>query len=197
MSSPAVSSGVKFGLIVGALAVVSNILSVVFTQSVGAPPTAGDTAAAQAYLQRAAPELALLFLVGLVIFVVNIILYLMSGRSAAKQTGTVGSGAVAGLITGIIGGIVGAVLSIGFNAAGLSTSPSNTAALGASTLVAVAIGAAIVGLAIDAGIGAGLGALGGLMGRSAYQKANAATMPMGIPGSYPPPPGGYPPQPMQ
>lgn len=197
MSNPAVSAGVKFGAIIVALGIVSRIISVVFTQALGTPPAAGDPEAARAYLEKAGPTLLLLAGFGIVFFVVNVVLFLMAGRSAAKQTGTVGSGAIAGLIAGVLGGIVGAIIEIVLSAAGISTSPSSTGTvLSASALLAITIGAAIFGILIDAGIGAGLGALGGLMGRSAFQ-ATAATTPMGVPGAYPPPPGGYPPQPMQ
>src|SRR5579884_53467 len=98
MSNPSVRAGLRFGAIIAVLGIISSIVGVIFTQSVGPAPAPGDPAATQAYLQKAAPALLLVGAIGFIIFLVNLLLFLLAGRAAAKQTGTVASGAIAGLV---------------------------------------------------------------------------------------------------
>lgn len=186
MKNPAMRYGLIFGVILAVLGVANSVRSLV----TGAYANAGSGTVDAAGT-----------LIGLALLVIGIVLYLLAGRSAAAQTGRVGTGAVAGLIAGLVSSVVGAIvlIAIVLGAPVPSIPASATGTLTQDQFATIyrgaAIGGAIVSIAFAAGIGAGLGALGGLMGKSAYEKTHPP-MPMGMPGAYPPPPG-FPNQPMQ
>ena len=63
-------------------------------------------------VQRAGIGRGLVFLVGALAFIVYVVLYVVAGILAARATGNVGSGAVAGLLAAIIGSVSGAAAQI-------------------------------------------------------------------------------------
>ena len=89
MSNPAVRAGVIYGLIVAVVGAITTAISIAVTMSLGDLSSETDP---QVLLQRAGGTLALIGGVGIVAFIVNIVLYLMAGRSAASKTGKVSSG---------------------------------------------------------------------------------------------------------
>ena len=202
--NPAVRNGFLFGIIIAVLGAVNTAVSYFTT------PTSA-TAAPSAF-----------GLLGCLFFLVYLALFFVAGMMTARQTGTVGSGAIAGLIAGLVGGIVGGILGVIIvivrppdvsSAAGSTLSPSE---LQTAIIIGAIVGVIVV-LLLEAGLGAGLGALGALVGRGQYQSQHPAvayqdSMYQGIPqpgyppqagypapGAYPPPPAapGYPPQPGQ
>lgn len=107
-------------------------------------------------------------------FLVSVLFYVLAGRAAAVQTGSIRSAALAGLLTALVSGAIGLV-NVGVQ---LLVDPSVFAPMQNSvthsrlpTGIAIAASAigALWGLAIALAIGAGLGALGGLLGRRAAQ----------------------------
>lgn len=105
-------------------------------------------------------------------------LYFIAGMLTARKTGTVGSGALTGLVAAVFGALVGGAISVALVITVIAPQiqvPA-TSAITQSQLTAIIIGGAILGLVVGSvfggAIGAGLGALGGLVGRSSYQKAN-------------------------
>jgi hypothetical protein len=106
--------------------------------------------------------------------------FFLIGLFAARQTGRVRTGTLAGLITGLSSGLIGAIFGImqlmlngsqitqALNQAmqkaqqqGRSISPGQ---LHTIATVGIVVGL-IVTVAVELGLGAGIGALGGLMGR--------------------------------
>src|SRR5260370_13693897 len=120
--------------------------------------------------QRAGIGRGLVFLVGALAFIVYVVLYLVAGILAARATGNVGSGAVAGLLAAIIVSVSGAAAQI------ITFVPNGSRAVGGvgfgrlshrpGFLLVVLIVRLIIVVALSAGIGAGVGALGGLIGLS-------------------------------
>ncbi|HLG64520.1 MAG TPA: hypothetical protein VKY19_21460 [Ktedonosporobacter sp.] len=116
-------------------------------------------------------------LLTLLVFLLGLAAYFVAGILAAKKTGKVSTGTLAGLWTGGIYGVIGFVVSMvlffsvnlprlmaNFNNLPSSTSTSADAFRAGATIGGVAF--AIFGIAFAIGLGAGLGALGGLIGKS-------------------------------
>ncbi len=194
MRHPVVRAGLIFGLIVGVLRAADLgagvAVELVFGNQLSDP---------QIFASQALPYLLLISLASFLLFFVALALYLLAGVFAARETGGVGSGSIAGLIAGAIAGVIGAAITIGVYASGLNpttsslTTPADPSA--STVLLIFAIMSSVVGIALDIGFGAGMGALGGLIGKSAYEKGRPA--PAAMPGMYVPPwvyaPGAYPP----
>jgi hypothetical protein len=188
-----VRSALIFGLIVAALRGLQQGAGIFIALSAADQSTDPGTVDGQL------PTLLLLVgLAGIILFFVNLGLYLLAGMFAARQTGSVGSGSVAGMLAGALAGVVGAAITIGTYATGLQL-PGLTGSTPIPPeqyqffIIVVAVGA-VMGVAFDIGYGAGLGALGGLIGRSSYERTHPIPPPM--PGIYAPPwvyaPGAYP-----
>jgi hypothetical protein len=111
-------------------------------------------------------------------FIVSLALFFVAGMLAAKQTGKVSTGTLAGMWTGIVYGIINLVVSlVVFFAISLPRvvallNDSSTAIRTAAIVGGVA--AAIFGALFAVGFGAGMGALGGLLGKS---QSNVPTTP--------------------
>ena len=165
----------------------------------------GVIGALNALLALTPMGLAVRGLVGILIFLVALAGFLVTGMLTARQTGTVGSGAISGLLAGIIYAVIAYVVnavvvildpSAITSALNTALGPSGAANPPLPTQQLVLISAVVdvvCGGLLLAGIGAGMGALGGLIGQSQYrgknpQPAFGAPYP-GMPGAYPPPPG--------
>jgi len=117
-------------------------------------------------------------IVSCVNFLVALALPFIAGMLAARRTGRVGDGSLAGLVTGAAGALFGGVASVVviLTLVAPSLQPPEGSVFTPSQLQDILIGGAIFGLVggllLDSGLGAGLGALGGLVGRSSYEKAN-------------------------
>ena len=90
-----------------------------------------------------------------------IIVLLVIGALAAKRTGKINTGALAGLWSGMAGGVITAVTSFVVLMASATYSYYNYASIAALSLSFI-----IVLILVALGLGAGLGALGGLIGQS-------------------------------
>lgn len=150
------------------------------------------------------------FLLGCVVFLATLGLTFVAGLLAARRTGKVGTGVLAGLIAGAFGALVGSgarlVVILTAVAPGVQAPPGST--LTSSQFQALLIGTAIVYfilvVLLDGGVGAGMGALGGLVGANNYRKATPGyppPFPPGMPGqpggAWPPGQYPYPPYPPQ
>lgn len=122
------------------------------------------------------------------VFLALLGLTFVAGMLATRRTGSVGDGSLAGLVAGAMGALVGGVTNIVviLTLVAPGYQPPADSVLSQSQMQQFLVGGAILGvvggLALDAGLGAGLGALGGLVGKSSYQKANT---PMYQPPFYP------------
>lgn len=192
-----VRAGFIFGIVNALVGVIGTVIEIAVVSS--APARASDETV-NAYFQRIAAQLLIIGAVGIVLLVVNLVFYLLAGRSASARSGTVAGGAIGGLLTAVVSGVIGLIIGVAINSAGLVTSLQTSLSTSATPRgPGLTIIGGLVGIVVGAAIGAGVGALGGLWGKSAYDKANPP-MPMGMPGAYPPgayppPPGAYPPPP--
>ncbi|HLW01917.1 MAG TPA: hypothetical protein VKT82_24900 [Ktedonobacterales bacterium] len=134
----------------------------------------------------ALPTLGLLgTLIDLVVWLVG---FFVIGLFAARHTGRVGTGALAGLVTGLVTGLIGVlfgIVEIASNGAQFTQALNNAAQqaqqqgqnISSSELHTIAVVGIIIGLfitvAVELGLGAGIGALGGLVGRSQAPQAAA------------------------
>ncbi|GAC1312758.1 MAG: hypothetical protein NVSMB27_49020 [Ktedonobacteraceae bacterium] len=140
--NPAFRQGLLFGILLGLLSIVFNVilsLAGLSTLFIGAIMT---TFTGSGYL---------ISIVGLI---VAILVYLVAGMRAAQQTGRVGTGALAGLWTGLIGAVITWVYALVFYA-----NPPTIVAPQLSSIVL----SAILSIALTLLFGAGVGALGGLL----------------------------------
>lgn len=202
--NPAVRNGFLFGIIIAVLGIINSVVSYFTT------PTSSSATTPNAF-----------GLLGCLFFLVYLALFFVAGMMTARQTGTVGSGAITGLIAGLVGGVVSGIVGVVVvvirppvvDTAGTNLTQSE---LQTAIIIGAIVGVVLV-LLVEAGLGAGLGALGALVGRGQYQTQHPAaayqdSMYQGIqqpgyppqpgypaPGAYPPPPAapGYPPQPGQ
>ncbi len=114
--------------------------------------------------------------------VVWLIAFFVIGLFAARQTGSVRTGALVGLVAGLIGGLISVLFVIiqiatngqqitqALNQAGVSPGALNT-----SDVVGIVF-ALIVIVALEVGLGAGSGALGGLVGRRLGRSATSTSV---------------------
>lgn len=150
---------------------------------------------------------SLSLLLTVLVFLFGIAAYLIAGWLAAKQTGKVSTGTIAGLWTGVFYGIIGAIATVVTIATNLSSRLTQVQDLAnqiqlpvhytPGLLLAGAFIDALLGLAFAIGIGSGIGALGGLIGRSQAPKQPYPAYPyppmyQGMP-PYQQPPQGMPP----
>jgi|SRR5690349_18818186 len=155
---PAIRSGIQYGLIGGAVELVLLLLE-----------AANGTASAPGVLHNASGFISV---VAVALSLYGILIYAFAGRLAAKQTGTIRSGALAGLVAAIVAGVISLILTplqvllapatLDF----MSQMESGGGALTGGAFVAVQLLLTL----IDLGFGAGLGALGGLVGRRSYRQ---------------------------
>lgn len=193
---PAMKWGLIFGIVIGALSLINVLLrfATLGTRSLatGSPFFGGF---------------------GCLFLLIGLALLFISGILAARESGRVGTGAIAGLIAGLIGGVVSAivtivaVLSVPFSyfveaahrgARGSALTPGQIHNIAQIALVVIII-AEIVAIGVEGGIGAGLGALGGLIGKGQRGEAPPGMQPPPYQTPYgtPPPPytnPAYPPQ---
>lgn len=122
---------------------------------------------------------------GLVGTLINLVVWLVGffviGMLAARQTGRVGTGSLAGLVTGLISGVISAlfgVIEILANSSQITNAINQAQqnaqqqgqTISSSELHTIVVVGVIIGLVIsvafELGLGAGIGALGGLVGRN-------------------------------
>lgn len=159
---PAMKWGIIFGIIIGALGLIDVLLRFA-------------TAGARSF----ATSSPFFGGFGCLFSLIDLALLVVAGILAARESGRVGTGAVAGLIAGLIGGAVRAiitivaVLSLPFSffveaarrgARGSTLTPGQIHNIAQIALVVIII-AEIIAIGVEGGIGAGLGALGGLIGK--------------------------------
>src|SRR5215469_4947625 len=184
--NPALRWGLICGGATGLLAAISGIVQL------------AQLASGESALRLQAAGFSLLFTC--VFFLVDLALFFVAGMMTARQTGTVGTGTMAGLIAGLGVGIVGAVFAVisvvaakpGTYTAGFPTGTGPQ--LSQSFIVTASILSSIIRVLLFAGLGAGLGALGALAGRDASPaaRANAGGFAYYPPPPPPPPGAGYP-----
>lgn len=112
---------------------------------------------------------------GYVAFLIYLALYFGAGALAARDTGSVTTGAMAGLVAGSAGTAAGGLISILVIAGNLHTYAEANGLTRAGFRPAAIVILAVIFLAIAvllaAGFGAGLGALGGMVGRARHRVA--------------------------
>lgn len=200
MQSSSGNPAVRWGVIFGIILVVVDLLSTGLRYATGGAHSFASTNAA-------------LTGVGCIFTLIGLAVLFVAGIFAARDTGRVGTGAVAGLIAGVIGGIIAAIVgvivlatlpanifeeAIRQSASGGTLTPTQVHNLAQVSRVIAYIGT-IIGILVEVGLGAGLGALGGLIGKGQYRGPVAAyqsSMYQGM-GQMPgqPPAPGYPQQP--
>jgi len=203
---------VKWGLIFGGLLILLALINL------GIEFATGTQTAATSPSPLASMHLGASLLQGCIVFLIELALFFVAGLLTARENGRVGSAAIAGVIAGALAAIVGAIIT----AVTLLSRPLTTIVPpGArmtpdqyhSFLLTIVIIGVIIGVAFDIGIGAGMAALGGLVGKSQFDRthlgqpmaetyytpmAPAPGYPVHPQGSYPQggyPQGGYPPAP--
>lgn len=179
---PAIRNGLIFGAILGVLGLGNTLVQwLAGAYSVSTRTTNGFTTV---NLNNTGPS----SLLQCVLFLAMLALTFVAGILAARRTGKVGSGSIAGLVTGVVGaltgGIVGLVTIITLVAPGLQAPADSTMSTGQvqALLIGATIFGVIVGLAVDVGIGAGMGALGGLIGANSYRNAAPVAPAQAYPG---------------
>jgi len=156
---PSVQQGLIFGIIVGVLLVINEILT--------------NLANFGAIYPAAISSLILIIYAILVL--VGLFVYAVAGFRASAQTGRIAPGTIAGLIAGVIGGIIGFIVTLIIAIATASTAAQRAQALAnqahvhfqytSSIIITAALGVALFGLAATIGLGAAFGAIGGSIGR--------------------------------
>ena len=188
-SKAAIRWGIIFGVIIGIIGIVDNVI---IRAALGPVLTSGD----QQRIVNASGGLLALSCVPCLLYLA---LLFVSGIFPARDTGNVAQGAIGGLIAGFVGvlisGVAGLILDA-VNPMTISTSAGTTSSINPVGLGVVGV---VIDLVILSALGAGLGALGGLVGKNQYRGPVAGYQPsmyqgMGQQPGYPPPPG-YPQQP--
>ncbi len=195
---PAIRWGVIFGVIIGIIGIVDNVI---IRAAFGSVLSSGN----QQQLVNASGGLLALSCVPCLLYLA---LLFVSGIFPARDSGRVSQGAIGGLIAGVVGEIISGIVGLILDAINPMTIPSSAGTT--STISPVGLGAVglIIALVILGALGAGLGALGGLVGKNQYRGSVAGYQPsmyqgLGQQPGYPPPPGypqqpqGYPPPPQQ
>jgi len=191
-TNPTMRNGLLFGALLGALGAV-NILIQGLTGALHA-----EARTVNGFTSVNVLDTGTAALLGCVVFLALLALTFTAGMLAARGTGQVGSGALAGLLAGVVGALVGSAANLAVIVAAVA--PTLQAPAGSAMtqqevqalLIGTTIGGAIFGLLLYAGIGAGLGALGGLVGANTWRRAHSAPTASYYPG-YP----GYPGMPAQ
>jgi hypothetical protein len=132
-------------------------------------------------------------------YLLYLALVFAAGVMTARQTGSVGSGALAGLLAGgvsaLVTGAVAVILALVFRHTPFSLGATSARHASDTFIVSVisALISAIAGLLIWSGLGAGLGALGALVGQRQFRAAHPELAQRRLYASAPSP--GYPPLP--
>jgi hypothetical protein len=182
MRNPAMRAGLIFGLMNAVIGAIGTGVVIAVASAAPARLTGEDN---QTYGRLIVSYALIIGAVALVLIVINLVLYLLAGRSAAAKDGSAATGALAGIVTAVVAGLIGIVISVAINVVGVTTALQTSTSTTVRGSGALHVIGDIFLLALGAAFGAGLGALGGLIGRGAYQKAQAGAMPMGMPGGYP------------
>jgi len=156
---------VRAGVIYGAIGGVIVYIQVALAAAVGTPASPGPLRSNQGISGLAS-------FVGLALSIYGLLIYVFAGRLAARQTGTVISGAIAGLVAGVVASIITAPLTVilASVAPELAAGVDQLATLGGTLSGAALVIVWIAGSILSFGLDAGLGALGGLLGRRAYRR---------------------------
>lgn len=179
---------VKWGFIFGGALLILGLINLGIQYASGSFDP--NTAAEAARTGRFGPLLAL----GCLFFLLEVGIYLLAGMLTARENGRVGSAAIAGLIAGLVYAVIGSVVEV----LTLKNTLSQSLTIASSTrldsiFIVVAIIATVLVFAFSGGIGAGIGALGGLIGRSQYERSHPAPLMEGSLYTPMPPNAGYPP----
>jgi len=187
---------IKWGLIFGGLIIVVALINFGIEYATGTvnvaatPATVGRLSLGASLAQSC------------IVFLIEAALYFLAGMMTARENGRVGSGSVAGLIAGALYGVVAAIFGVITIVMRRDTLFANSSRITPSTaqtiIIVIAIFVVVLVIAFEIGLGAGIGALGGLLGRSQYERTHPAQpmvgsfyTPMSPPSAYPP--SGYPP----
>ncbi len=192
----------RWGLIFGGILILLDLINLsieYLTGTLNAATTATLTSTASL-------NIGATIIQGCVVFLIEVGLYFGAGVLTARENGRVGSASVAGLIAGGLAGIVSSIAGVvvlQMRPIVLPASVNMSASSYHSFIIVISIISAVFGLLFAMGIGAGLGALGGILGRSQFEKthpmqpmAESFYTPMAPAGGFPPagyPPAGYPP----
>lgn len=107
-------------------------------------------------------------LAGCVIFIALLVLWFEVGDVAARQTGHVSVGAVAGAISGFFGGV-----GVGLGSPVAEIQNGRLLSPGVLGVIVGIVFTVLVASLLFLGIGGGVGALGGLLGKSRHDHAKA------------------------
>ncbi len=154
-SSLAVVWGLVCGSVYLALAVLAHFVGIAIDRQIGAL-TVGQA----------------------VLLVVELALFAVAGVLAARRTGRIESGALAGVVAGLVVGVCSFLLLLG--GALILRQQIHTQGLHSATLRAIYIAALVrsgVGIGLSAVVGLALGALGGLVGRGSSDGRPPAAQP--------------------
>lgn len=168
---PIRTNGLLFGILLGALGLGNTVIQWL----TGAYQF--QTRTVNGYTSVTGRDFGPASLLGCVLFFAMLGLTFLAGILAARKTGKVGTGAVAGLIAGGLGALIGGIgttLVLAFVVAPGLQVPSDgltTDNQMRTILIGGAVFALLLSLVFDGGVGAGMGALGGLIGASRYRKS--------------------------
>lgn len=180
---------VRWGLIFGGLLLIVGLINLAIQFAMGSlDPNAATAIAAQP--GRIGPLLGL----GCLFFLIEGSLFFLAGMFTARENGRVGSAAIAGLIAGVVYAIIGAIVEVlTLNGRFSQMLPNVSAARLQSIFIVVAIIVVILIFVFSGGIGAGIAALGGLVGRSQYERTHIPPLMQGSMYTPMAPMGGQPP----
>jgi hypothetical protein len=179
---------VKWGLIFGGLLLLVGIINLAIQYASGSLNPDAATIAAQP------GRIGALLGLGCLFFLIEATLFFLAGMFTARENGRVGSAAIAGLIAGEVYAVIAAIVEvITLNGRFAQILPNASAARLHSYVFVITIVVVLLVFVFGGGIGAGIAALGGLMGRSQYERAHPAPLmegsfytPMAPTGGYPP-----------
>ena len=180
---------VKWGLIFGGLLLLVGLIDLGIQFATGSlDPNAATAIAAQP--GRIGPLLGL----GCLFFLIEVSLFFLAGMFTARENGRVGSAAIAGLIAGVVYAVIAAIVEvITLNGRFAQILPNASAARLQSIFIVVAIIVVLLVFVFSGGIGAGIAALGGLVGRSQYERTHTPPLMQGSMYTPMAPMGGQPP----
>jgi|SRR5579884_1361534 len=185
----AFQQGLIFGIILAVVEAAIQIINLLTSNTNPATATSSGMGA----------QLGLALILGGFGFLLGLAAYFVAGIMAAKKTGKVSTGTLAGLWTGAVYGVIGFVVTLillftvtlpRLNALGSSYPGMSSTNYDSIKTIAITGGVvgAVFGIALAIGIGAGLGALGGLIGKNSSVAAASAAYPHYPPYSAPPQP---------
>lgn len=178
---------VKWGLIFGGALLLLGLINFGIQYASGSFDP--NTTAAAVRTGRFGPLLAL----GCLFFLLEVGIFLLAGMLTARENGRVGSAAIAGMIAGLVYAVIASVVEVLTLNNTLSTLPTANPERLHSAFIVIAIIIVVLVFVFAGGIGAGIAALGGLIGRSQYERSHPAPLMQGSYYTPMPPNGGYPP----